>query len=166
MKHLITGLLIATAIVPAAASAQTRELERGRQDIREEQRDLRQAQRYGDRRDVREERQDLREARREYRDDVRDYRQDRREDWRDYRRSNPRAYARGNWRAPFAYNRFGVGARIAPQYYGSRYVIADPYRYRLPAAYAGTRWVRHYDDVLLIDVRSGRVRQVIHGFYW
>jgi Ni/Co efflux regulator RcnB len=163
MKHLVTGLLIATAMVPAAASAQTREIERSRQDVREERRELRDAQRYGDRRDIREERQELREARREYRDDVRDYRRD---DWRDYRRSNPRAYARGQWRAPFGYSRFGVGSRIAPHYYGPRYVIADPWRYRLPRAYAGTRWVRHYDDVLLIDLRTGRVRQVVRGFYW
>jgi Ni/Co efflux regulator RcnB len=166
MKHFVTGLLIATAMVPAAVSAQTREIERSRQDVREERRELRDAQRYGNRRDIREERQELREARREYRDDVRDYRQDRRDDWRDYRRNNPRLYSRGGWRAPFGYSRFGVGSRIAPHYYGPRYVIADPWRYRLPRAYAGTRWVRHYDDVLLIDLRTGRVRQVVRGFYW
>jgi Ni/Co efflux regulator RcnB len=166
MKYLITGLLVATALVPAAASAQTRELQRDRQDIREERRELNRAYRYGDRDDIRDERDDLRDARREYREDVRDYRHDRREDWRDYRRDNPRAYSRGNWRAPFGYNRFGVGSRVAPHYYGQRYWIADPYRYRLPRAYPGTRWVRHYDDVLLIDLRSGRVRQVVRGFYW
>jgi Ni/Co efflux regulator RcnB len=155
MKTLFLALLIGAAIVPTAASAQTRELARDRQDIRKEQRELNRAYRSGDPRRIRDERGDLREARRQYR-----------EDWRDYRRSNPRIYYRAGWRAPFRYNRFAVGARIAPAYWGPRYVIGDPYRYRLPRPYAGSRWVRHYDDVLLINVRTGRVRQVIRGFYF
>ncbi len=126
-----------------------------RQDIREQQRDLRDAQRYGDRRDVRDARGDLRDARQEHR-----------EDWRDYRTKNRGTYARGNWRAPFAYQRFRDGAQLRPSYYSSRYYIANPGRYRLPAATGVNRWVRHYDDALLVNVRTGRVIQVINGFYW
>ena len=44
-------------------------------------------------------------------------------------------------------------------------MIADPWRYRLPPARGYQRWVRHYDDVLLVDVRRGVVIQVIRGFY-
>ena len=165
-KLIIIALMTATA-VPSAAMAQSRgELRRDRQDIREEQRELNQAVRRGDRRDIREERRDVREARREYRDD----RQDRnrnwgRDDWRGYRDQNRGIYARGNWRAPWRYQTFRPGARIGAGYYGQRYWIADPWRYRLPQAGRNQRWVRNYDDVLLIDTRRGIVIDVIRSFY-
>lgn len=170
MRSLITAaLLAATALVPAAAQAQGRgELRRDRQEIREERRELRQAQRFGDRRDIREERRDLREARREYREDLRDYRRNdwRRNDWRDYRQRNRALYAGGNWRAPFGYNSFRPGVRIGAPYYTQRYWISDPYRYHLPRPVGFQRWVRHYDDLLLVDTRRGFVVDVIRGFYW
>jgi Ni/Co efflux regulator RcnB len=56
--------------------------------------------------------------------------------------------------------------RIAPTYYGQRYWISDPWRYRLPAAGRYQRWIRHYNDVVLIDYRRGIVIDVIRGFYW
>lgn len=153
-KTIITALMLAT-ILPTMASAQTGELRHDRREVREQQRDLRDAQRYGDRHDVRDARGDLRDARQEYR-----------EDWRDYRDHNRTVYARGNWRAPFAYQRFREGSMLRPQYYGSRYYIVNPGRYRLPAAVGPNRWVRHYDDALLVNVRTGRVVRVINGFYW
>ena len=168
MRRLITAaLLAATALVPAAAQAQSRgDLRRDRQEIREERRELRDAYRRGDWRDVRDAREDLRDARREYREDRRDFRRDRRDDWRDYRQRNRQLYAGGNWRAPFGYNSFRPGVRIGSPYYQQRYWIADPYRYRLPRAVDYQRWVRHYDDVLLIDTRRGIVLDVIRGFYY
>ena len=123
--------------------------------MREEQRDLRHAQRYGDRRDIREERRDVRDARREAN-----------QDWRDYRQRNRALYAGGNWRAPFGYSAFRPGVRIGQPYYAQRYWIADPYRYRLPRAAGFQRWVRHYDDLLLVDTRRGVVLDVIRGFYF
>ena len=168
MRKLITGLLIAAtalpmAAVPAAAQS-NRELRQDRREIREERRELQDARRYGDRRDVREERRDLREARREYREDRRDRRWGN-DDWRGYRQSNRGLYARGNWRAPFRYQSFRVGSRIGAPYYGRSYWISDPYRYRLAPVRGYQRWVRHYDDVLLVDTRRGRVIQVQRGFY-
>ena len=169
MKKIITAALLAAVampavVVPTAASAQSnRELRRDRQDIREEQRELRDARRRGDRSDIR----DDREARQEYREDLQD--RNRRwgdNDWRDYRTRNRGVYARGNWRAPFGYTRFRTGVRIAPSYWGPRYVIGDPWRYRLPPAGRFQRWVRHYNDVLLIDMRRGVVVRVIPGFFW
>lgn len=173
MKKIITAALLAAVAMPAvalptAASAQSRgELRRDRQDIREEQRELNRAYRNGDRRDIREERRDVREAQREYREDLRD--RNRRwgdNDWRDYRARNRGVYARGHWNAPFRYQRFRPGVRIAPNYWGQRYWISDPWRYRLPPAGRYQRWVRHYNDVLLIDTRRGFVVRVIPGFYW
>jgi Ni/Co efflux regulator RcnB len=44
--------------------------------------------------------------------------------------------------------------------------VNEPGRYRLPPARGAQRWVRHYDDVLLVDTRRGRVIDVVRNFYW
>lgn len=168
MRKLIIAALMAATVMPSAAMAQSNaEIRHDQRRLNEERRDLRDAYRRGDRSDIRDERRDVRDARRELRDDVRDRNREwRRDDWRGWRNSNRGLYARGTWRAPFRYNSFRVGGRIAPGYYASRYYIADPWRYRLPVARPGTRWVRHYDDVLLVDVRRGIVLDVIRGFWF
>ncbi|PZU58829.1 MAG: hypothetical protein DI547_08595 [Sphingobium sp.] len=154
-KFILMALMAATA-VPGIANAQSAgEIRRDNREVREERRDLRQAQRYGDRKDVRDARHDLRDAK-----------QERREDWRDYRRTHRDVYRAGNWRAPFRYNQWNTGQRLKPVYYSSRYYISDPYRYRLPTPRANTRWVRHYNDVLLVNVRTGAIVEVHRGFFW
>lgn len=157
MRKIMISALIAATAFPAVASAQTGELRRGREEVREEQRDLRDAQRYGDRRDVREAREDLRDARREYR-----------EDWRDYRRDNREAFRRPAYVAPrgYRYRPVVVGNTLRPAWYGSRYIVADPYRYRLPEARGNQRWVRYGNDVLLVNVRNGRIITVYNNFFW
>lgn len=171
-KLILTAVMAATMLpVATAASAQSAgELQRDRRDIREERRDVRDAERRGDPRDVREQRRDVRDARQEYREDRRDRVDDRdrawaRNDWSGWRDRNPGFYQRGGWRAPFRYTPFRPGLRIGAPYYGPRYVIADPWRYHLPRAGWGQRWVRHYDDVILVDTRRGVVIDVIRGFY-
>lgn len=158
-KLLLTAVLTASALpavmAPTAAVAQSRaEVRDSYRDLQEERHDLRQAQRYGDRRDVREERRDVRQAEREYSKDL-----------RDYRRSHRDVYRRGEWRAPFAYRSWQNGAYIDRSYYGSRYYL-DGNRYRLPPVGRSLRYVRHYDDVLLVDTRSGRVVRVYRNFFW
>ncbi len=169
MRKLIIGILMAATVMPAAAMAQSPgELRRDRQDVREEQRELNRSIRRGDHpREVREQARDVRDARREYREDLRD--RDRswgRNDWRNHRQGNRGLYSRGNWRAPFRYQQFRAGVRIQPTYYNQRYWIADPWRYRLPRPSMNQRWVRNYDDLLLVDIRRGIVIDVIRGFYW
>ncbi len=109
----------------------------------------------------------MREARREYREDRRD--RDRNwgnNDWRDWRGHNRSVFSRGNWRAPFRYQSFRPGVRIGLNFYGSAYRINDPWRYRLPRPGYNQVWVRHYDDLILVDTRRGRVIRVINNFYW
>lgn len=155
-KMIILGLIAATAL-PGLASAQTAELRRDRQDLREQQRDLDEARRHGDRRDVRDERRDVREARQELR-----------EDWRDYRRDHRDVYRRPAYVGPrgYVYRPVAVGHRFEPVYYGRRFVIADPYRYRLPRPLGYQRWVRYGNDAVLVNVRNGRVITVYDGFFW
>ncbi len=160
-KMMLTMLMAATALPAAAvistpAAAQTaRDVRDAQRDLREEQRELDRAYRYGDKRDVREERHDVREAQRDYDREL-----------RQYRKSHRSVYARGRWDAPFRYQRWDRGAHLRPGYYAPRYYIADPWRYRLPPARSGLRWVRHYDDVLLVNIRTGRVIEVHHNFFW
>jgi Ni/Co efflux regulator RcnB len=156
-KALILGAVIAATLAPVAAEAGTsrRELHRDVREIREEKQDLRQAKRYGNRSDVRDARGEVREARQEYR-----------EDWRDYRNHNRNAFHPTRFRAPFRYNSFNIGIRLSPQYYGSRYYVNNYSSYRLPAPGYNLRYVRHYNDVLLVNVRTGRVVNVYRNFYW
>jgi len=169
MRKLILAALLGATLVPSAAMAQNRELRRDRQDVREERRDLNQAYRSGDRRDIRRERGDYRDARQELREDRRDFRQDRNwgaNDWRGYRQTNRNLYRGGGWRSDFGYQAFRPGARIGVGFYQPRFFINDYSRFRLGNPGFNRRWVRHFNDVLLVDIRTGRVIAVNRGFYW
>ncbi|MCI4588937.1 RcnB family protein [Sphingobium sp. BYY-5] len=148
------AIVMAGMALPSLAMAQTRELHRDREQIRDAERDMDRAQRYGEYRHVRQARENLRDAHRDYRDD-----------WRDYRDRNRGLYARGDWRAPFRYEHFATGATLRRGYYEPRYFIADYHRYRLPAPPRSARWIRHYDDVALVYLPTGRVLDVIHDFF-
>jgi len=144
IKFLTAGL-IAAMMVPAAVQAQTGEIRRDRQDIRQEQRDLNHAKRYGDRGDVRDARKDVRDAKKEYREDVRDWRRDAR-----YQ----------NYRAPFRYQQFNVGATLRSNYYAPAYRPTWDSRWGVPRAGRGLTYVRHYNDLLLVNARTGKVVKV------
>lgn len=155
-KTLLASALIAATLAPVAAEAQNRDRQEQRQDRRDDRREWRQ-----DNRD------DKREWRQDNREDRREWRQDNREDWQRYRDSNRDHYRRGNWRAPFRYRSFDVGVTVPRSYWGSRYYVDNYSYYRLPRpAYNYYRYVRHYDDLLLINTRNGRVIRVFRNFYW
>lgn len=97
------------------------------------------------------------------------WRNDNRYNWRSYREQNRNYYRPGRYYSPYRdrnYSRISIGFSLGSGYYGSRYWINDPWQYRLPAAYGSYRWVRYYDDVLLVDLRNGRVVDVIRDFFW
>lgn len=154
-KMMIMGLIAAAAIPSIVQAQSAAEIRHDNRVIREERRDLREAQRYGDRHDIREERQDLRRAQ-----------QERREDWQDYRRAHRDTYRRPAYVGPrgYVYRPVAVGHRFDQRYYGPRYVISDPWRYRLPTR-AGGRWIRYGNDVILVSPR-GRVIEVNRDFFW
>lgn len=168
MKKLLTAALLAAVAMPAVASAQSnRELRHDRNDIRQEQRDVNRARQSGDPRRVHQEQRELQDARQEYREDLRDRDRNWREnDWSDWRGRNRNLYARGNWNAPFRYQPFRPGLRIGIDLYSPRYRISDPWRYHLPRPGYNQVWVRHYNDLLLVDMRRGTVVRVIRNFYW
>lgn len=96
------------------------------------------------------------------------WRTDRRYDWRGWRQSHQQTFRLGRYRDPFGWARqvFTIGWRLWPAYYGSTYWINDPWVYRLPPAAPGTRWIRYYNDALLVDMWTGEVIDVIPGVFW
>jgi Ni/Co efflux regulator RcnB len=98
----------------------------------------------------------------------REWRDDRRYDWRRHRDRDRSRFRLGFYYDPFGWNyrRWNLGWSIPSRFYSSRYWINDPFHYRLPPAYGPYRWVRYWDDALLVDLRTGRVVDVIHNFFW
>jgi len=97
-----------------------------------------------------------------------DWRRDRRYDWRSHRSRYSSLYRFGRYYDPYryGYRRFSIGFRLFPSYYSSNYWLDDPWQYRLPPAYGPYRWVRYYDDALLVNIYTGEVVDVIHSFFW
>jgi Ni/Co efflux regulator RcnB len=145
MRKILIAALAATTLIPAgAASAQSA------REVRQDQREVR--------RDVA--RGDFREARRD--------RRELREDWQDYRRAHRDQYRQRAYVAPrgYRYRTVGIGSVLNGAFLGRSYWVGDYGRYRLPQPGFNQRYVRYGDDVLLVNVRTGRVIRVYNNFYW
>ena len=97
------------------------------------------------------------------------WRDNRRYDWSGYRNSNRHVYRIGRYYSPYrdySYRRLSIGFSLDSLFFSNRYWINDPWQYRLPEVYGPYRWVRYYDDVLLVNTYSGEVVDVIHDFFW
>jgi Ni/Co efflux regulator RcnB len=97
-----------------------------------------------------------------------DWRHDHRYDWRNHRRHHRSLFHLGVYFDPFGwgYHRWNIGWRLWPSYYSSNYWLNDPYMYRLPYAPFPYKWVRYYDDAILVNIYSGQVADVIYDFFW
>ncbi|MEJ7932969.1 RcnB family protein [Sphingobium sp. AN558] len=98
------------------------------------------------------------------------WRQDRRYDWSSYRARYGDRFRMGRYDAPrgwsYGYRPVSTGFFLSSLLYSNNYWLDDPYSYRLPPAYGAMRWVRYYDDALLVDTRDGYVVDVIRDFFW
>jgi len=98
-----------------------------------------------------------------------DWRQDNRYDWRGWRDGHRDLFRGPRYYAPYSnysYSRLSIGFYLGSPFYTQRYWITDPWAYRLPPAYGSYRWVRYYDDVMLIDTYTGQVVDVIYDFFY
>ncbi len=97
------------------------------------------------------------------------WRRDNRYDWQGWRDDHRDAFHVGRYYPPyrdFYYRRLSVGFVLDSLFWGDNYWINDPFYYHLPPAYGPYRWVRYYDDAMLVDTYSGQVVDVIYGFFW
>jgi hypothetical protein len=96
------------------------------------------------------------------------WRGDSRYDWRRHRDRHRSLFRLGYYYDPFGWNyrRWHAGSYLYPGYYGSRFWLNDPWHYRLPPAYGPYRWVRYWNDALLVNIYTGEVVDVIRAFFW
>jgi Ni/Co efflux regulator RcnB len=96
------------------------------------------------------------------------WRNDNRYNWSAWRDMHRDVFRMGRYRPPYsgyAYRRLGIGFTLDRMFFGSTYVLADPYAYRLPPAYEPYEWVRYYNDAVLVDTYTGQVVDVLYGFF-
>jgi hypothetical protein len=96
------------------------------------------------------------------------WRNNHRYDWQDHRRRHRSIFHIGVYFDPFGwgYRPYSIGWRLWPSYYSSRYWINDPWQYRLPYAPPGYRWIRYWNDAVLVDTWTGEVVDVVYNFFW
>jgi Ni/Co efflux regulator RcnB len=90
-------------------------------------------------------------------------------DWAAWRASHRELFHPGYYYPPlgdYAYARLAIGALLAAEFSREQYWIADPAIYHLPQAYDPYRWVRYYNDCLLINIDTGEVVDVAYGVFW
>ncbi|PKP96934.1 MAG: hypothetical protein CVT74_15585 [Alphaproteobacteria bacterium HGW-Alphaproteobacteria-13] len=92
-------------------------------------------------------------------------------DMRHDSRSNPNDWRRDtryqSFRAPFAYQSFRAGSSIRSNYYAPAYRLNYDNRWSVPRAGKNMTYVRHYNDLLLVNVRTGKVVKVYRNqFRW
>lgn len=90
-------------------------------------------------------------------------------DWYGWRNRYPSYFQVGLYYSPYrnySYRRLRIGYLMDALFFDEDYWIADPSYYRLPEAYGPYRWVRYYDDAILVDIYSGEVADVIYSFFW
>ena len=138
---------------------------------RDNDRDWRNDRRDNDRnwRNDRRDNRTYRDARGNYQQWNRTWRNDNRYDWQRYRSYNRNAYHLRPYYSPYrnySYRRLSIGFYLDPLFFGQDYRIGDPGYYRLPAVYGPYRWVRYYDDALLVNIYTGEVEDVIYDFFW
>lgn len=158
MRTLLLAAVAMATLSPGVAVAQS--AGEVRHDTREVNKDRREVRRDVARGDYREARHDRRE--------LREDRQERREDWQEYRRTHRDAFRRSAYVAPrgYAYRPVSAGVRLNGAFWGSNYRINNYSTYRLPYPGRNMSYVRYGNDVLLVNVRTGRVVRVYNGFFW
>jgi Ni/Co efflux regulator RcnB len=84
-----------------------------------------------------------------------------------YRHPNRRHVA---YVAPYRtwrYRPVTVGYQLQSVFFGPRYYVSDYSAFGLPYPGANRRWIRYGNDLLLVNVRTGRVLRVLpNRYYW
>lgn len=90
-------------------------------------------------------------------------------DWAAWRAAHREVFHPGYYQPPggtYAYAPLAVGALLAAEFWREQYWIVDPALYHLPPVSDPYRWVRYYNDCLLINIDTGEVVDVVQGVFW
>jgi len=84
-----------------------------------------------------------------------------------YRPPNFRPIHRPGWRYPagYRYRRWTAGLLLPSIFLSSTYYFDDYATYGFGPPPYGYRWVRYGPDLLLVDQRTGRIRDVVYGAF-
>lgn len=90
-----------------------------------------------------------------------------REAWRELRDTQEELFRRPAYVAPrhLPHREVSSGAQLAAPFYDKAYWIEDFATYRLPPPPASQQYIRYRNDVLRVNVRTGRVIQVYKDFF-
>ena len=72
------------------------------------------------------------------------------------------------WRYPrgYRYRRWAIGVVLPALLWGPNFIYRDYWRMGLQGPPWGHEWVRYGPDLLLVDMRTGRVVDVIYGAFF
>ncbi len=95
------------------------------------------------------------------------WRSDRQFNWQSLRSRDRNRFHLPRYDAPrgYSYRRYSRGSRLESFFFANQYWFnAD--EYGLPPAYGPYRWVRYYNDALLVNTYTGEIEDVIPNFFW
>jgi Ni/Co efflux regulator RcnB len=80
---------------------------------------------------------------------------------------NFRPIHRPGWQYPsgYRYRRWTIGLLLPHLFLSQNYYFDDYARYGFGPPPYGCRWVRYGPDLLLVEVRTGRIRDVVYGAF-
>lgn len=89
------------------------------------------------------------------------------EAWQELRQTNADLFRRPEYVAPrgLPHPRVSSGDQLAAAFYDRSFWIEDFAIYRLPQPADNQQYIRYRDDMLLVNVRSGRVVRVYRDFF-
>lgn len=100
------------------------------------------------------------ERRKREREAYKDWRKDQRERAKELRKAE-RDYEKAQRKYEKAHRRWARGHYLPAEYRASRYIIHDYRVYRLPPPPRGYGYVRYDDDILLTQLATGLITQVL-----
>ena len=89
-------------------------------------------------------------------------------DWAGWRASHRETYRLGYYYPPlgdYAYAPVGNDTPLDAAFMAEQFWIADPSIYHLPPVWGPYRWVRYYNDALLVDIDTGQIIDVVRAIF-
>ncbi|PXA87878.1 hypothetical protein DMC47_31065 [Nostoc sp. 3335mG] len=85
-----------------------------------------------------------------------------------FRPPNFKPIHRPGWHYPpgYQYRRWTIGLLLPHLFLSSAYYFDDYANYGFGPPPYGCRWVRYGPDLLLVETRTGRIRDVIYGAFY